>query len=432
MVAISRAELMEPVEKRVLREASRAVLRYYDDWRAAAGDGNFPPLAQYFDVPSAGAITTQFRNDLAVAVPAEGLLPVHSGHDLLDDTGAGQGLEGGFTLRWDITNTTPAAFPDVTTGTAYDATGGLISVKDSDVLRGPLASIPPSVSLFKVTVNQGLGYCVWDPDGGASRARCKMRPGQVFNYPAAHPRVGEELVPGDPMTTVISGTRTYSFDLDFVNLNYGGSDAASTITWPTLAPRAERTRDVDISTSATGQRLVVTVTDSVQIDDVLTPDPPIQVDSSKTATWTNASSSAGTRVEGIPYRMDTVRNLPEWFERNEWHHLVYVASSPSMQMGGGDDCSAAADSLQVHVGGVAAATTDLVLATLAMRDDLGATGTPADFLEGVNPNTAAAPRVVQRDAPSATFDDVLVAVRQRAPGPEFDPLWSANGVEPLW
>lgn len=140
------------------------------------------------------------------------------------------------------------------------------------------------------------------------------------------------------------------------------------------------------------------------------------VTSSRTLSWNPASPLGVLQVQDIPYRLDPNRELPRWFVRNDWHKLVYVASARSMQLGGDDDCvSAPPDCLWLQVDG-ATVNKSLALGVLSMRDRNSSTSTPADFLEGVNVTVGVFPRVLQRDPPTANFDDGVEGLLQSAPG----------------
>lgn len=90
------------------------------------------------------------------------------------------------------------------------------------------------------------------------------------------------------------------------------------------------------------------------------------------------------RTSGIDhYLSEAPGELPGWFIKNKWHHLIYIAYSPGFVPGGSGRCTAGEDCLTVQ--GRAGDSEALVVSAgmaLAMQDR--STGSIADYYEGEN------------------------------------------------
>ena len=100
--------------------------------------------------------------------------------------------------------------------------------------------------------------------------------------------------------------------------------------------------------------------------------------------------------------------LPAWFLKNNWHHLVYIAYGAGFAAGAGGHCTAGVDCLVIQ-GRADDAQALVVSAGMALAGQERATGAIADYYEGENADLAA-DDIFAATAISDTFNDQVVVV----------------------
>ena len=115
------------------------------------------------------------------------------------------------------------------------------------------------------------------------------------------------------------------------------------------------------------------------------------------------------RTTGIDLSLyESPGELPAWFLKNKWHHLVYFAYGAGFAAGGSGHCTAGVDCLVVQ-GRTDDAEAVVVSAGMALADQDRSTGSIADYYEGKNASPAGDD--VFAAAPiSDTFNDQVVVV----------------------
>ena len=110
------------------------------------------------------------------------------------------------------------------------------------------------------------------------------------------------------------------------------------------------------------------------------------------------------RTSGIDYFLsESPAELPAWFIKNKWHHLLYVAYSSGFAPGGGNHCTAGSDCLVIQ--GHADDTEALVVsAGMALAAQDRSTGSITDYYEGENA-TLSGDDIFTRAGITATFND---------------------------
>ena len=112
------------------------------------------------------------------------------------------------------------------------------------------------------------------------------------------------------------------------------------------------------------------------------------------------------RTGGLDYFLSEDRGeLPSWFIKNRWHHLLYVAYGAGFTPGGSGICTAGADCLVIQ--GRADDREALVAsAGMALATQDRSTGSVADYYEGENA-TLSGDDIFSADETSAEFNDQL-------------------------
>ena len=289
LVAITVDELMRAVEKRVLGEAAIALNAYRRDY------GAYPWLARLHSprVVAAGIAARAPRSSTRVGpsfkstLSRAGLLPVH----LRDEV-----FSTGFGGAWRFVDATP------TTATAHSGNAKLI---------------PPLVDLVagSIDVAGDKGRCLWSD---WTRVDCAGS-----SVDAAHLR--------PDLGVMVSRTVAYAFS--FV-------DESPLVTPP--APADVRRRTLSIAGAALGVADFPRLSEdgwSIRVTD------DDGVNQGQRDFIIDADTAGAIRVTDIRYDLSVVYDeiddardeLPEWFAKNEWHHLLYVALSTDAVAGGDVD-----------------------------------------------------------------------------------------------
>ena len=115
------------------------------------------------------------------------------------------------------------------------------------------------------------------------------------------------------------------------------------------------------------------------------------------------------RTGGLDYFLSEDQgDLPAWFIKNRWHHLLYVAYGAGFTPGGSGMCTAAADCLAIQ--GRAGDREALVAAAgMALSTQDRSTGAIADYYERENA-TLSGDDTFSADETSAIFNDQLAVV----------------------
>lgn len=115
------------------------------------------------------------------------------------------------------------------------------------------------------------------------------------------------------------------------------------------------------------------------------------------------------RTTGMDYHLaEGPGELPSWFIKNRWHHLVYLAYSAGFAPGGSGHCTAGTDCLVVQ-GRADDAEALVVSAGMALADQDRSTGSITDYFEGENASLAGDDTFTAADI-TDTFNDQVVVV----------------------
>ncbi|MCY3751843.1 MAG: hypothetical protein OXG54_10660, partial [Gammaproteobacteria bacterium] len=115
------------------------------------------------------------------------------------------------------------------------------------------------------------------------------------------------------------------------------------------------------------------------------------------------------RTTGMDYYLaEGPGELPSWFIKNKWHHLVYIAYGAGFAPGGSGHCTAGTDCLVVQ-GRTDDAEALVVSAGMALADQDRSTGSITDYFEGENASLAGDDTFVAADI-TETFNDQVVVV----------------------
>ena len=115
------------------------------------------------------------------------------------------------------------------------------------------------------------------------------------------------------------------------------------------------------------------------------------------------------RTSGIDYYLsESPAELPAWFIKNKWHHLLYIAYSAGFASGGGGYCTAGVDCLVIQ--GRADDTEALVVsAGTALAEQDRSTGSITDYYEGENA-TLSGNDIFTDGEITTTFNDQVTVV----------------------
>ena len=108
------------------------------------------------------------------------------------------------------------------------------------------------------------------------------------------------------------------------------------------------------------------------------------------------------------YLYEAPGELPAWFLKNKWHHLVYIAYGAGFAPGGSGRCTAGTDCLVVQ-GRTDDAEALVVSAGMALAGQDRSTGSISDYFEGENASPAG-DDIFAAAAISGTFNDQVVVV----------------------
>ena len=115
------------------------------------------------------------------------------------------------------------------------------------------------------------------------------------------------------------------------------------------------------------------------------------------------------RTTGMGYYLaEGPGELPSWFIKNKWHHLVYIAYSAGFVPGGSGHCTAGTDCLVVQ-GRTDDAEALVVSAGMALAHQDRSTGSITDYFEGENASLAGDDTFTGADI-TGTFNDQVVIV----------------------
>ena len=121
------------------------------------------------------------------------------------------------------------------------------------------------------------------------------------------------------------------------------------------------------------------------------------------------SASGSIRTTNMDYYLaEGPGELPSWFIKNKWHHLVYIAYGAGFAPGGSGHCTAGTDCLVVQ-GRTDDAEALVVSAGMALADQDRSTGSITDYFEGENASLAGDDTFVAADI-TETFNDQVVVV----------------------
>ena len=120
-------------------------------------------------------------------------------------------------------------------------------------------------------------------------------------------------------------------------------------------------------------------------------------------------ATGSIRTTGMDYYLaEGPDELPSWFIKNKWHHLVYVAYGAGFVPGGRGHCTAGTDCLVVQ-GRTDDAEALVVSAGMALADQDRSTGSITDYFEGENASLAGDDTFSAADI-TETFNDQVVIV----------------------
>lgn len=286
LIVITRQELMEVVEKRVLGEVAQALRTYRDD--SVWNNKNIYPWLSTFTNPA----ESSFKGQLGVR---EGLLGVHRMNQAFDTR---------FKAKWDIDN------GDITTS-------GSVSVGD----------------LHSDNISVSNGKCIWL--GDPAMADCT----NTINYTG-----NCTVTVGEPGTTVtlpnISIDRTYRFQ--FVNDDVQESELKI------QKPESDKVRRRDIKIKKVPFPARISQLDISIIDIVSSGVYKGEKCGEGTLTLNSGVTGNNFELKDIEYDLDVPNELPEWFIDNEWHKLIYAAISESMIPGEGKSCVSKSNCLTLN------------------------------------------------------------------------------------
>ena len=115
------------------------------------------------------------------------------------------------------------------------------------------------------------------------------------------------------------------------------------------------------------------------------------------------------RTTGMDYYLaEGPGELPSWFIKSKWHHLVYIAYGAGFAPGGSGHCTAGTDCLVVQ-GRTDDAEALVVSAGMALADQDRSTGSITDYFEGENASLAGDDTFTAADI-TETFNDQVVIV----------------------
>jgi hypothetical protein len=335
LVVITRQELMQAVEKRVLGEAKQILLDFQTNH-------NVYPWLSPFATPS----TSAFRG---LSTSYRGHLPFHWANDpdSIDQGGSVVGrspFNTSLSVSWNIIDAVLSA------GTAISDE----AMQDSS-FNDPVYGVINPVDIANAS-------CEW-----INRNSVKCTGTTNFNDPTCSSVSGT-----CPQAGFVSCDRSYDFNLEFLD------ESATTISMTDPDAANVRTRDVAVDISS----LITTLTNySIQITDNYTvkgPNPPCgstTVSETRSLTVDVGKSTGTMTIAGIHYDLDVdgfagldinsdgdfddpgevdpvPSELPEWFLKNNWHHLVYIAYPASELIpGGAVACITATDCIELNGSG---------------------------------------------------------------------------------
>lgn len=284
VIAITRQELMEVVEKRVLGEVDQTLTTYQ------VNHISYPWLSTFFDPRSLN--TTPPLPFVENVGTTEGHLGVHITNRWFPTT---------FLVNWNVDVTAPVS-------TSPDPNPNLV-VTD-DILNG--------IGVGPITVDQDTAAYAPSVTGGSE---C-----QWTNQTDVRCR-GLAVIP------LGGGTqRIYDFDISYQNgavLAFNDPTAITT-----------RTRDIDNpSPFVPGTDIKITVSDN-SLGFIET--------GNNTISGGDTGILFSVSGINYYLDADTPQDLPAWLVENNWHHLIYVAESAGTAPGGAGPCTTPANCLAVN------------------------------------------------------------------------------------
>ncbi|MBI4006130.1 MAG: hypothetical protein HY356_05635 [Gammaproteobacteria bacterium] len=384
LVTITRAELMSAVEKRVLGEVSQIFNDYQDNYSA------FPWLSP-FSNPANSAFRAQISTD------REGHPPFHWSDDPSTISNVNP-FTTTVSQSWDIDSDTASI--SISTPASVTTLGQtcLENLDCTDAIFPTLTSITASSS------------CTWTDRETADCTSVTFTNGPVDCDFGCGPGTGQ-------------CRRQYTVTFP----EYSGT---ATINNPTAT--ALRTRDVTLTGRLPTQSTAIQIIDSFR---GLTPSGlcllshsfdnqsgRLSFDENTTGTISTSGIQYDLDVDGIDDNDDgdyadageVSPELPEWFVKNEWHHLVYIAYPASEAISGGATaCVPGTDCLVLD--GAGAPDNDKRAIAIIAGEDLTTdttrpNGTLSDYFESENSNVVSDGIFEIRQDPDDTFNDQVKVI----------------------
>ncbi|MFT5426042.1 MAG: type II secretory pathway pseudopilin PulG [Gammaproteobacteria bacterium] len=295
VVFITRQELMQAVEKRVLGEVKQALLNYQTSY------GAFPWLSPFSD-PSASA----FRGATATV---QGHIPFHWSNDPDSIDQGGSLVERNpfltnIGVRWD--NISSANIGTITDVTEFSTVS---SACLNDIESCDEGGVFPVISQLN---SSSAVDCTWTTKNTAD---CDSF--TVSTAPVAYVQ--------DAVNCPLGGTLTRTYTITFPVIT-----SVATIDDPT----ATSTRLRDVSLTATNPTFLPAQVNAIKISDKYTGDyftagactTEIDLDVSTRTSTFDADTEGTIAINDIQYDLDIDDNeLPSWFYANDWHHHLYIA-----------------------------------------------------------------------------------------------------------
>lgn len=371
IITITRKDIMQAVEKRVLKYLNRELENYYTN------NGNFYPWLSPFANPE----TSTFKSALNTY---EGHLPFH-----YSNTNPSQNTE---STVWNTFETELTIEWNSIANATINATG---TVEIDCLINIDCGStgIPVISSLSTATPVS----CAWtDRLSLACESMVFSRTVDNYDYDGCN-------------SGIRSLTRTYTIDFPSItvpdivsaDLNQPGI----IVTSPTISNvRNRRLKFIDT---------VSTQTNAIQIQDSYTGCSTIEPNIGLgTLSFTN-STTADITLSNIRYDLDVDNGeLEEWFVINEWHKYIYIVYSNSSI--DGTNCTVSTDCLSLQNENGVYSNTNKVVA-IAMGEALSSQTRPsanlADYLENENANSAS-DNLLEKLKVSQEFNDQIIVVSE--------------------
>jgi len=442
LITITRRELMDAVEKRVIGQVRRTLLTYRSTY------GAFPWLAPFGD-----PATSKFHGQVGTW---KGQLPFH----LSTDGSPRNPFTSDLTISWSGISGATLNQTDDTVGVTLPAptTSCTTNSQCSNSSDPFYNQIPANLPISGAT-------CTWSNrdtfncSGSYSdtvNAYVRSESGTAYGYKNAWGTGWVQFYATTPPCTSVCSTtsgnwkwtwayfpsnyytsgwgtynitkymqgdlnRQYDFAITFTDGN------GATVHAPTAG--TVRTRDLDTSGSLATASVFLTVTDTWTLTGQW-PDYGVSTKQSVTTLTGNTSTTGSIAAAGIKYDIDIDGGeLPAWFVNNGWQDLIYVAYSeaeplPGDTASGQDckslggpcltlkDCGATGSSCSVPPGNNINDIRALVMGAgrqLSFQDRTSSPGTLSSYFE--NENSTPANDNFEKGSETSTFDDKIRIVK---------------------